>query len=421
MKTLRSLESKVFERINPLVSFSVRRYVLAVGLFVAVVAFGFVSMLGLGVDLLPAINIPAVVIKTSYPGATPSVVDQQVTQIIENTVSTVAQITDINSNSSIGVSRVVVTFDQSTDKNSDANQIATVISAALKNLPTGINPPTIQTFDPNSAPILQFGVSGEGANMADVNDYLQNTLGPNLQRVDGVANVAIDGAPSRQFEVLLNPNRLGYYNITPQQVVTAITNSALNLPIGTIIKNNNALTFSTQNTPADLGQIAQTLVDTTRGISVDDIGSVRDMPASNNYVRVNGKPQALVSIQRTTDSNSIAVADSVRALLKRTTLPTGYTLTFSNDTTGPVKASVAATYHELFITGLVVALIVLLFLGKLNTAISVILAIPIALSAAPVLYGLAGFTFNLVSLLALITAIGIVVDDSIVVAENVER
>ncbi len=421
MKSLRSLETTVFERVNPLVSFSVRRYVLAVGLFVAVVAFGIVSTLGLGVDLLPAINIPAVVVKTSYPGATPSVVDQQVTQVIENTVSTLEGITDINSNSAIGVSRVVVTFDASSDKNSDANQVATVVSAAIRNLPTGINPPTIQTFDPNSAPILQFGVSGGGANLADVNDYLQNTLGPNLQRVDGVANVSIDGEPTKQFEVLLNPNRLRYYNITPQQVVAAITTSALNLPIGTINKNKTALTFSTQNTPADISQISQTLVDTTRGISVNDIGTVRNMPAAANYARVNGKPQVLVSIQRTTDSNSVAVAGSVRALLTRTTLPTGYALTYSNDTTGPVKASVQATYHELFVTSIVVALIVLLFLGKLNTALSVILAIPIALSAAPVLYGLSGFTFNLVSLLALIVAIGIVVDDSIVVAENVER
>jgi hydrophobic/amphiphilic exporter-1 (mainly G- bacteria), HAE1 family len=421
MKSLRSLETKVFERINPLVSFSVRRYVLAVGLFVAVVAFGFVSMVGLGIDLLPAINIPAVVVRTAYPGATPSVVDQQVTQIIENTVSSLAGITDINSNSAIGVSRVVVTFDASTDKNADANQVATVVSSALRNLPAGINPPTIQTFDPNSAPILQFGISGGGANLADVNDYVQNTLGPNLQRVDGVANVSVDGEPSKQFEVLLNPNRLRYYGITPQQVVAAITGSALNLPIGTIVKNNTALTFSTQNTPENLGQIGQTLVDSTRGISVDDLGSVRGTPSSTNFVRVNGMPQVLVSIQRTTDSNSIAVANSVRALLGRTSMPKGYSLTYSNDTTTAVKASVQATYHELFITGLVVALIVLLFLGKLNTAISVILAIPIALSAAPVLYGLAGFTFNLVSLLALITAIGIVVDDSIVVAENVER
>ena len=221
--------------------------------------------------------------------------------------------------------------------------------------------------------------------------------------------------------MLLNPNRLRYYGITPQQVVTAITSSALNLPIGTIVKNNTALTFSTQNTPENLDQIGQTLVDSTRGISVDDLGSVRGTPSATNFVRVNGMPQVLVSIQRTTDSNSIAVANSVRALMAKTSMPRGYTLTYSNDTTTAVKASVEATYHELFVTGLVVALIVLLFLGKLNTAISVILAIPIALSAAPVLYGLAGFTFNLVSLLALITAIGIVVDDSIVVAENVER
>ena len=294
-------------------------------------------------------------------------------------------ITDINSNSSIGVSRVVVTFDANTDKNSDANQVATVVSTAIRNLPAGINPPTIQTFDPNSAPILQFGVSGGGVNLADVNDYVQNTLAPNLQRVDGVANVGVDGAPAKEFQVLLNPNRLRYYNLSPQQVVSAITSSALNMPIGTIVKDKSALTFSTQNTPADMGAIGRTLVDSSRGISVSDVGVVRSMPAAVNFVRVNGAPQLLVSIQRTTDSNAVAVADSVRAMLKRTPLPPGYVLTYSNDTTGPIKASVAATYHELFLTALVVAIIVLLFLGKLNTAFGVILAIPIALSAAPFL------------------------------------
>ena len=421
MKSLRDYEAKVFNRINPAVNFSVTRYVLAIGIFVAVVVFGIVSTLGLGVDLLPAVNIPAVVVRTGYPGATPSVIDQQVTQVIENVVSSLAGITDINSNSSIGVSRVIITFDASTDKNADANQVSTVVSAAIRTLPTTITPPTIQTFDPNSAPILQFGLSGEGADLAVVSDYVQNTLAPNLERVSGVANISVDGGPTKQFEVLLNPDKLRYYNLTPQQVVNAIVGSALNQPIGTIIKNNSALTFTTQNTPSNLGQIARTLVDSARGISVDDVGSVRGSPSPTNYARVNGKPQVLVSVQRTTDSNSVAVVKSVRALLDHTTLPSGYLLTYSNDTTGPIQASVKATYDELFLTGLVVALIVLLFLGKLNTAVSVILAIPIALSASPILYRLSGYTFNLVSLLALIIAIGIVVDDSIVVAENVER
>jgi HAE1 family hydrophobic/amphiphilic exporter-1 len=421
VRKLRDLEATVFNRVNPAVGFSVRRYVLAVGIFVAIFTFGIVSMLGLGVDLLPAINIPVVVVSTQFPGATPGVVDQQISQVIENIVSSLNGITEISSNSSIGSSRVIIQFDPSTDKTADANQVSTLVGAAVRLLPTGVNPPTIRTFDPNSQPIVQFGISGGAASVADVSEYVQNTLTPTLQLVPGVANISLNGAPTRQFQVLLDPAKLQYFNLTPQAVVTAITSSAISNPIGTITTNNNSLTFSTQNVPANLAQIARTLVDPSRGISVDDIGSVRDSPVSTDYARVDGKPVVLVSVQRTVDSNSVAVVQSVRNLMNRTIMPKGYTFTYSNDTTGPIKASIDSTKHELVITLIVVAIIVLLFLGKLNTAFSVILAIPISLAASPILYNLAGFSFNLVSLLALIIAIGIVVDDSIVVSENVER
>ena len=421
MRTLRSYETKVFNKINPLVNFSVTRYVFAVGIFVAVLVFGLVSLGGLGVDLLPDIQIPAVVVKTVYQGATPSVMDLQVTQVIENVVSSISGITDINSRSSLGLGLSTFMFDPSTDKYADANQVATAVSASIRSLPQNITPPTIQTFDPNSFPILQFGLSGQGTDLSTVSDYVQNVLGPNIERIDGVATVLADGAPTKQFSVLLNPDKLRYYNLRAQDVVNAISGSAFNMPIGTIVKNRNDLTFQTQNQPADLQQISRILVDSTRGIAVDQVGNVRSNPVSSDYARVNGKPEVLLSIQRTTDSNAVAVVDKVKQLLLKTTLPSGWEVHFSNDTTQPIKASVNATYHELFITALVVAIIVLLFLGKLNTALSVILAIPIALSASPVLYRLAGFSLNQVSLLALITAIGIVVDDSIVVSENVDR
>jgi HAE1 family hydrophobic/amphiphilic exporter-1 len=421
MRSLRDLESTVFNRVNPAVNFSVTRYVFAIGIFVAFVVFGIVSMLSLGVDLLPAVNIPVVQVFTSFPGATPSVIDQQVTQPIENLLSSLSGITDISSTSSIGSSRVGIDFDVSSDKNAVANQVASLVAGVLRRLPAGVNPPTVQTFNPNSQPVLQFGLDGGAANLADVAQYVQNTMTPSLELVPGVANISLDGAPTRQFQVLLDPNKLQYFNLLPSQVVAAITSSAVNTPIGTIVNQNSTLTFSTQNTPADITAIQHTLVDAGRGIAVDDIGSVRDVPAPTNYARVNGKPLILVSIQRTIDSNAVAVVNAVRSALKGMTLPSGYSLIFSNDTTGPIQASINSTYHELFLTLLVVALIVLLFLGKLNTAISVILAIPIALSAAPILYKFSGFSFNLVSLLALIIAIGIVVDDSIVVSENVER
>ncbi len=409
------------EGINAAVRFAVSRYVLAIGLFVAVVAFGLVSVLRLGVDLLPAVNIPAVVVVTSYPGATPTVVDQQVTQLLENVVSTLSNITDLNSSSSVGLSRVIISFDPSVDRNSAANQVSSLVSAASRLLPAGVSPPSIRTFDPNSQPILQFGLSGGGNSLAEVNDYVLNTLAPLLERIPGVANIGVDGGPAKQFQVLLSPERLRYFNLTPQQVSAAIVGSALSQPIGTIVTRGTALSFSTENSPAGFADVGDTLADSSRGLRVRDLGVVRESSSPTNYARVNGEPQVLVSIQRTTDSNSVSVVKGVRGLLARTALPAGYRISISNDTTGPIQASVQATYRELLLTALVVALIVVLFLGKLNTAFSVILAIPIALAASPVLYRLAGFSLNLVSLLALIVAIGIVVDDSIVVAENVER
>ena len=421
MNTLRNYETKIFKKINPLVSFSVTRYVFAIGIFVAIGVFGLMSLRGLGVDLLPDIQIPAVVVKTIYPGATPSVMDLQVTQVIENAISTISGITDIDSRSSLGLGLSIITFDPSTDKYADANQVATAVSASIGSLPPNITAPVIETFDPNSFPILQFGISGPGVNLVDVSDYVQNVLGPAIERVNGVAAVLPDGAPTKQFTVLLKPDVLRYYDLQAQDVVSAITRSALNLPIGTIVKNNYNLTFQTQSQPADLQQIGRIVVDSTRDIHVDQLGTVWANPGSTDYARINGKPEVLLSVQQTTDSNATAVVDGVKQLLGKTTLPAGWVVQYSNDTTTPIKASVNATYHELLVTALVVAIIVLLFLGRLNTALSVIFAIPIALSASPLLYRLAGFTLNQVSLLALITAIGIVVDDSIVVSENVDR
>jgi len=421
VRSLRDYEERLFRAVNPAVRFSVTRYVLSIGLFVGVVLFGLLSFRGLGVDLLPSINIPVVAVITHYPGATPEVVDQEVTQIIENTVSTISGIADINSRSSKGDSFVILSFNPGVNRNSVANQVASQVAGAVGRLPTGINPPEVRTFDPNSRPILEFGIYGGAANVADISAYARNVLTPLLERIDGVANVQIEGGPSRQFNVLLDPAKLSYYHINPEQVVQAISNAAINQPIGTITTSGNTLTFTTQNQPANIGQIARVVVGNTNGVTVGNIASVRNAEVTPTFARINGKPVVLVSIQKTASGNSVATVAAVRRFLHRQQLPPGYQVIFSHDTTVPIKDAIHATYRELIVTAAVVAFVVLLFLGRLNSALSVILAIPIALSAAPVLYHFLGYTLNLVSLLALLVAIGIVVDDSIVVAENVER
>jgi HAE1 family hydrophobic/amphiphilic exporter-1 len=421
MKTTKNYEAQIFSRINPAVNFSVTRYVLAIAIFVAIVAFGILCTLTLGVDLMPSVTTPVINISTIYTGSSPTVIDQQVTQVIENAVSTLAGITDINSTSSISSSRVSVSFNASTDKNVVLQQVAALVNAAVRKLPSGIQVPVVRSFDSSSQPVIQFGISGNGAPLADVTDYVQNNLAPLLQRVSGVANISFNGAPARQFRVFLDPSKLSYYSLNPNQVVNAIIGNALNQPIGTITTEGMALTFATQNAPGNLDSIRRILVDSARGITVKDLAAVRDVAVEQDYARIDGSPVVLVSVQRTADSNSVAVADGVKKLIAGTQFPSGYKVVVSTDTTGSIRASINNTFHELWMTLIVVAIIVLLFLGKPNTAFSVILAVPIALAASPILYKLSGFSFNLVSLLAMVIAIGIVVDDSIVVAENVER
>jgi HAE1 family hydrophobic/amphiphilic exporter-1 len=185
---------------------------------------------------------------------------------VENAISSLSGITDISSTSSTGASVVILTFSESTNQDSAANQVASLVSAASRRLPVGISAPVVQTFNPRSIPVLQFGISGSRANLGDVSTYVTNELTPLLVRVPGVANVQVDGGPTRQFQVLLNPDRLQSYKLSPQQVVAAITASAIDQPIGTINSHRNALTFSTQNVPADTGKIADTLVDAVNGI-----------------------------------------------------------------------------------------------------------------------------------------------------------
>ncbi|HYW83059.1 MAG TPA: efflux RND transporter permease subunit, partial [Spirochaetia bacterium] len=178
MKTTRELQARIFDKINPAVRFSVTRYVFAIGVFVAIFAFGLISVLNLGVDQFPSINFPYVVVTTAYPGASPSVIDQQVTQVIENAVSTLSGITDINSFSSTGASQVIMAFEQTTDQASDANQVASLVSAASRRLPQGVDSPIVQTFNPSSIPVVQFGLSGAGAGLGDVSTYVTNELTP---------------------------------------------------------------------------------------------------------------------------------------------------------------------------------------------------------------------------------------------------
>jgi HAE1 family hydrophobic/amphiphilic exporter-1 len=408
--------------INPAINFSVTRYVFAIGVFVAIVLLGVISIPKLGVDLLPNFEVPVLAVSTSYAGATPDQVDLNISRKIEDAVSTLSGVSDIRSTSVSGQSAVIITFADGTNIDSAANSVSQAVAGIRGTLPTAADAPVVQKFDPNAQPIITLSLLGGATRVSDLNTYATDTLKPLLERVAGVADVSVSGGPSRQIQVLLDPQSLQAYNLTPARVIGAIQSSALDLPAGNITQNGNQVGFSTRSTPTSTTDVQNILVDSQRGIRVSDIGTVRDSAAdATTYARLNGKPAVLISIRKASGSNSVSVADNVRSAAEKIRLPAGYQLLAASDSTRQTRSSVNDTFKEFFIGILAVGVVVLLFLGRLNTVFAVILAIPISVSAAPLLYGLMGFTFNIISLLAIIVAIGIVVDDSIVVAENVQR
>jgi HAE1 family hydrophobic/amphiphilic exporter-1 len=408
--------------VQPTVRFSVRNYVFSIGIFVMVVLFGLLSASRLGVELLPNFEVPVLAVSTAYPGATPDQVDREVSQRVEDAVSTLGGVVDINTTSVSNQSAVVITFADNVDIDSAANSVSQAVAAIRASLPDGSEAPVVQKFDPNATPILTLALLGGSARAADLTAYAEDTLVPRLQRVDGVAEVSVSGGPQRQIQVLLDPGRLQAYNLAPARVTGAIGASALDLPAGSLTQNGNTVGFSTRNTPTSVADVERIVVDPASGLRVSDVASVRDTTArAASYARVNGQPAVLLDVRKASGTNSVAVADNVRAAMEAQPLPAGYSLTLASDTTNETRASVNDTFKEFLIGIAAVGVIVLLFLGRLNTVFAVILAIPISISAAPLLYSLLGFSFNIVSLLAIIVAIGIVVDDSIVVAENVQR
>ncbi|WP_448569647.1 efflux RND transporter permease subunit, partial [Thermus sp.] len=409
-------------RENPLVAFFVERFVFATAIFVGLVLVGLLLGLGLGVELLPRFSVPVVAVSTSYPGAGPEEVAEQVSKPLEDALSTLSGVDTIGSSSTEGFSLVFVQFQQGVNVDQVAVEVSQKVAAARGSLPKDASSPVVQKFDPSASPILHIALEAPGEDLSEVLRYAERTLKPRLQLVPGVADIRLTGAPRRAIRVYLDPSRLQALGVAPGQVVQALSASALNLPLGSLTQEEKRLVYTLRSTPATAEEVAGLLLDPSRGIRVRDVARVEERPeAPTTLNRLNGRPAVLLAVVKTPSANAVAVADGVKKALGEIKLPPGYRAKVALDSTRFIRAAVEDTVKEAFLAALAVSLVVLVFLGKLNSVFSVILAIPITLSGAILLFGLLGFTYNLISLLALTVAVGIVVDDSIVVAENIDR
>ncbi len=405
-----------------LIQFFVDNYVLTFSVFGALVLFGVISALNVGIDLLPEIEIPVVAVTTQYQGAGPEEVARSVSEPLEGQLATLPGISSVTSVSNEGFSFVIAQFDADVDVNEAAIDVSGRVNAVASLLPDGADTPNVQKFDPSDQPILSVAVAAPGVGLSTIQKFAEDELQPVLRRVDGVADVSVVGPSAREIQVLLDPAQLNSYGLTPQAVTGAIGASAVDKSAGSLTVSDNRLLLAGRATPSNLRNIEQIRVDSARGVRVGDVATVRDASEDQTtYARLNGEPVVLLDVRKLSGENSVAAASNLRKTLADFKLPKGYRTEIVGDSSVFVASSVNDTLTETVLAAFAVSLIVLLFTGRLGSVLAVVLAIPVSIAGALIIINFFGFTFNIITLLAITVAIGLVVDDAIVVAENIDR
>ncbi len=405
-----------------LIAFFVDNHVLTISLFGAVMLFGGIAAFTRGVDLMPSVDIPIVAVITQYPGAAPEEVAREVSEPIEDVLATLGGVTAITSSSFESVSSVVVQFSADSDLDGSAVEVSQRVNGLLASLPDAVGAPSIQKFDPADQPILSVALLAPGVDLATVQAHAEDVLGPALLRTDGVASIDVIGPANREVQVLLQPDQLTAYGLSASQVVGAIQASALDIPAGHLTLQDSRLLLTGRGAPVSVAQVGQIRVDPVRGLTVNDVATVRDATSEvTSYARYNGESVILLDVRKTQGANTVSTATALRNALAEQPLPDGWQADVINDTSDFIASSVRDTMLEMALAAVAVSLIVLVFVGRLGTVFAVVLAIPVSLAGALVVFALLGFSFNIVTLLAITVAIGLVVDDAIVVAENIDR
>ncbi|CAN5687380.1 N/A [soil metagenome] len=409
-----------------LAKLSVRRPVMATVLILLMVVVGAVGYRTLGVDKFPKVDFPVVLIVTPYAGASPSAVETDVSQKIEEAINATSGLEDLSSMSSEGVSMVIATFDLEVDGDQAVQDINQRLASVLRDLPAGARPQVSKT-DPDAAPVLVLAVKGPaGVPVRDLTRFAHKQIKQRVERLAGVGQVTVIGGQDRQVNIQLDALRLAGAGVSALEVQRAISTSNVNLPGGRIETGptNVTLRIDARATRADdLGDIV-VRQQCERAVRVRDIADIVDGQEDAETAALrDGVPAIVLSIRKQSGTNTLAVVDRVIAAVDELgrSLPAGYSVSVVRDNSQQIRTSTSQVLEHLLLGSLLAALIVLVFLGNFRSTLIAAVSIPVSIIATFGLMKVAGFTLNLMTLLALALAVGIVIDDAIVVLENIHR
>ena len=403
----------------------VKRPVFAVMLISFLLVLGVFSFRDLGVDLFPKADAPFVNVSVRLPGATPEEITTQIILPLEEAVSSVSGLDELNSMADEGIGRLGCQFVLERDIESAAQDIREKVATAIRNLPPNIQPPVITKADPDSDPVLSMVVAGSGS-LRETTEVADKQIKRALETVNGVGAVDLSGGRLRQIRVFADAEKLNAYGITINQLQRAIQSQNVEVPGGTIRRGESELGIRTLGRIENSAQFNDIVVANVKGapIRVRDVGRVEDSyPDATSWNLLHGKEAVVLNLQRQSGTNTLEVINSAKEKLDQVkrTLPPGIKIEIIRDNSRFIKASVASLEEHLFFGSLLASLVVLLFIRNLRSVIIAALAIPTSIIATFTLLKFMNFTLNNMTLLGLTLAVGIVIDDSIVVLENIVR
>ncbi|MFT3927060.1 MAG: efflux RND transporter permease subunit [Myxococcales bacterium] len=404
----------------------VQRPVFASVLMLVILVLGAVGYKGLGVDQFPNIDIPVVVVNTTLPGGAPEEIETDVTDKIEGAVSQISGIDDLASVSSEGISQVIIRFKLEKDTDVAAQEVRDKVNTALRDLPEGIDPPIVTKVDPGATPVVYLGLRGQGFSVRDLSELADKKVRRQVETILGVGKVTVIGGRKRQINVMMNPLALRAAGLTAVDVMRTLQAQNLTTPGGNLETGPQSVTLRIDGRVTSVEAVGRLVVRSDQGriLRLSDVATVEDgEEAVESLARYDGKEAVVLSVVKQAGTNTIEVVDNVFKRIDevRAALPKGVELSVIRDNSRTIRTSVHSVIEHLIVGAFLAAIVVLLFLGNARSTIIAGLAIPVSVIGTFGLMYARGYTLNNITLLALALAVGIVIDDAIVVLENIIR
>jgi HAE1 family hydrophobic/amphiphilic exporter-1 len=410
---------------------SIKRPVFATMLMVALVVLGLVSYRRLAIDEYPDVTYPVISVSTPYPGASPDVMMRQVSKPMEEALNTVQGIKEINSSSTQGNSQVRVTFNLGVDIGVAQQDVQAKVARIRRSLPPNIDEPIIQHFDPNDSPIMSIAMQSSERGIRELTDLANEVVGVRFEAIAGVGGINVNGGNSRQIQIQLDPSAMRAYNVSPVQVTLALQRENQEVPAGRVTHGATEQLVSISGRVTDPRAFADIAVMVRNGVPVrlGDVAKVVDgaeeRRSAAEIAERGHEPSAAVSIDvlKIAESNTVAVADSVRVgmVALQQVLPADVKLTIIRDSSQKIREALRDVELTIVLGALLTILIIYLFLNSWRSTVITGLTLPVSIISAFFIMWVFNFTLNTMTLLALSLAIGLLIDDAIVVRENIVR